>query len=399
MSHGYVSDVPRATQASAIVELREAVAAGHGRVTDLSLSRRVPVRPPDLLLGQVTPDLMRQYFGQMLVLGTGIYRLERASVANAGDILIENRLAWSYQLGVSPDDAARYIRALEPRLPHLSRRRIDGEVVLLAGHGHLLYGHWLVDFLPKLALLGAAGHDIGRQTYLLPADTPAYAREWLRLLGIADDRIVVYDRESEWVECRVLVVPTLLRFISRASPAMGQVRDFLLTRLDGGHRGSRFPSRFQSRFQSRFSWPFAPRRRASARGKLLVARSVNPATLGRRRLVERELFEAKAQARGFTLVRPETMTIAEQVALFRTAGTICGEYGSGLHNTLFAPPGARVLSLREGGQDAGFLQNSIDHALGHESGYVLGSACGADGGFAIAPQDIDMGLDWLDCQP
>lgn len=378
----------RTLEALPIAELRTAVEAGHGSVVDLSLSRRTPIRPPDFLIGQVNPFLMRQYFGQGVMLGTSLFRIGQATVTAVGDILIDDRLTWSYQLGVTPDDASRSSRDVAQRRPSLSRRRVEGEVVLLAGVGHLLYGHWLVDFLPKLFLLDAAGYDIRRQSYLLPADTPAFAREWLRMLGIAEDRIVVYDRLTERVECRILIVPTLLRFLSRASPVMGQARDFLLTRMQGG-RGSRLP------------WPFAPRRRRRRpeRRKLLVARSVNPGTLGRRRLVERELFEAKAQARGYTVVRPEAMGIREQVALFRTAGTICGEYGSGLHNTLFVPPGARVLSLREGGQDAGFLQNSLDHALGHASGYVVGTTCGADGRFSIAPEDIDMGLDWLDADP
>ncbi len=376
----------RTVEGLPIVALRTTIEAGRGSVTDLDLSRRTPIRPPDFLIGHVTPLLMRQYFGQSVVLGTSLYRIGQAAVTGVGDILIDGALAWSYQLGVTPDAAVNSARDLAQRLPSLNRRGIEGEVVLLAGSGHLLYGHWLVDFLPKLVLLDAAGYDIRRQSYLLPADTPAFARQWLRLLGIADDRIVVYDRLAECVECRVLVVPTLLRFAGRASPAMGGVRDFLLTHMHGG-RGRPGP---------RFPWPFASRRRGPERRKLLVARSVNPGTLGRRRFVERAMFETKAQGRGFTIVRPEAMSIGEQVALFQTAGTICGEYGSGLHNTLFVPPGARILSLREGGPDAGFLQSSLDHALGHKSGYVVGTACGGDGQFSVTPEDIDMGLDWLD---
>ncbi|MGA4553477.1 glycosyltransferase family 61 protein [Methylorubrum aminovorans] len=369
-----------------IVELRTAVEAGHGSVTDLSLSRRASIRPPDFLIGQVTPLLLRQYFGQSVELGTSLYRIGPAAVTAAGHILIDGALAWSYQLGVTPEDAANATREIARLWTSLSRRRIEGEVVLLAGAGHLLYGHWLVDFLPKLVLLEEAGYDIRRQRYLLPADTPAFARQWLRLLGIADDQIIVYDRLAELVECRVLVVPTLLRFLGRASPTMGRVRDFLLSRLQGG----------RNRSGPCFPWPFAARRRQPERRKLLVARSINPGTLGRRHLVEREMFEAKAQARGFSIVRPESMGIGEQVALFRTAGTICGEYGSGLHNTLFVPFGARILSLQEGGQNTGFLQSSLDHALGHESGYVVGTACGLNGRFSIASEDIDMGLDWLE---
>ncbi|MFC7665387.1 glycosyltransferase family 61 protein [Methylorubrum suomiense] len=217
-------------------------------------------------------------------------------------------------------------------------------VVLLAGPGHHMYGHWLVDFLPKLFLLHRAGHDIARLRYLLPADTPAFARTWLGLLGIGADRIVAYDRERDRVACRRLLVPTALRFIGRASPLMREAARFLLDRVTP---------------RSRPGWRLGRSGRARpALRRLLISRSDNADTHNRRTLTERAELEAGARARGFEIVRPEGLSVPEQVALFRSADVLVGEYGSGLHGSLFALPGATIVSFRDNGTELGFLQNS-----------------------------------------
>ena len=101
-------------------------------------------------------------------------------------------------------------------------------------------------------------------------------------------------------------------------------------------------------------------------------------------------------ARGFERVRPERLSVPEQIALFRSAGTILGEYGSGLHGSLFAPAGTNVVSLRDNGLELGVLQSCLDHALGHTGGYVIGSDRTPEGFFSVAPRDIDFLFDWLD---
>lgn len=361
-------------------DLRDTVAAGRGRCIDLSLSHRARVRPPDLLLGAVHAELMRVYFDQPVLLGASLYELPDAEVLAEGVVVLDGALQYCSQLNLFPVDSEARFRTLAERRPGLRRVAVAEPAVLLAGPGHRMYGHWLVDFLPKLFLLDRAGHDIARLRYLLPADTPAFARTWLSLLGIGDDRLLAYDRERDRLACTRLLVPTALRFNGRAAPLMREATRFLLDRLAprprwrlGRGRGDRPASR-----------------------RLLVARSDNAATHNRRTLVERAELEARALARGFEVVRPERLGVAEQVALFRSAATILGEYGSGLHGSLFARSGASVVALRDNGLGSGFLQTSLDHALGHASGYVFGTARDPQGFFSVRPQDIDLALDWLD---
>lgn len=368
-----------APEEETVAELSQTVAAGRGRRTDLSLSYRDWVRPPDLMIGAVDAELMRVYFEQVVVLGACLYDLPEAEIAAEGVIGLDGVLQYSNELNAYGVGSEAHYRALARQRPALRRLSVDEPVVLLAGNGHQMYGHWLVDFLPKLYLLDRAGHDIARLRYLLPADTPDFAKVWLALLGIAGDRILAYDRERDLVACRRLLVPSALRFASRASPLMREARRFLLDRADPPPR-----------------WRLGRRREWPASRRLLISRSENADTRNRRVLAERAELETRARARGFEVVRPETLSVPEQIALFRSAGTLVGEYGSGLHGSLFAPPGTTVLAFRDGGLDLGFLQSSIDHVLGHASGYVFGSARSADGVFSVPPAQIDYALDWLD---
>ncbi|KQT58594.1 capsular biosynthesis protein [Methylobacterium sp. Leaf456] len=362
-------------------ELSDAVAAGRGRRTELSPSFRDWIRPPDLMVGAVHPELMRVYFEQTIVLGTTLFTLPDAEVVAEGVIFLDGAAQYCNQLNTFAVSQEAGYRAQAARRATLRRVEIAEPVVLLAGTGHQMYGHWLVDFLPKFFLLDRAGHDITRLRYLLPTDTPDFARVWLGLLGIGADRIFAYDRERDRLACRELLVPTTLRFAGRASPLMREARRFLMRRV--------FPPP---------RWRLGRRRPPAGTRRLLISRSDNADTRNRRTLRERAELEARALARGYEIVRPERLSVPEQIALFRSAETIVGEYGSGLHGSLFAPSGATVVSLRDNGLELGFLQSSIDHTLGHASGYVFGTARDAQGFFSVPPPDIDLAFDWIDAR-
>jgi hypothetical protein len=55
----------------------------------------------------------------------------------------------------------------------LTRYFAQGTVLAVA----YTYGHWLTEFLPKLGLLAAAGHDVDALSYPLPEALPPFARD------------------------------------------------------------------------------------------------------------------------------------------------------------------------------------------------------------------------------
>jgi capsular polysaccharide biosynthesis protein len=64
-----------------------------------------------------------------------------------------------------------------------------------------------------------------------------------------------------------------------------------------------------------------------------------------RPLINEQELVAALSGIGFIVVRPETMSMADQVRLFRGAHTIVAPHGAGLTNLGFCRPGPRVLEL------------------------------------------------------
>ena len=58
------------------------------------------------------------------------------------------------------------------------------------------------------------------------------------------------------------------------------------------------------------------------------------------------MMEQMAISRGFEIVQPETLSFSDQVELFRSAGCILGEHGSGMHGAVFADPQSIVAVVR-----------------------------------------------------
>ena len=78
-------------------------------------------------------------------------------------------------------------------------------------------------------------------------------------------------------------------------------------------------------------------------------------------------MEACAADRGFEIVCPEELSLEEQVALFAGTGLVIGEYGSGLHNTLFSPPRTIVGSVRYPNS----VQTRIAALMGQDVVYLI----------------------------
>jgi capsular polysaccharide biosynthesis protein len=64
---------------------------------------------------------------------------------------------------------------------------------------------------------------------------------------------------------------------------------------------------------------------------------------GERRCLNAAVLEARFVEAGFSVVRPETMLLAEQVSMFAGAEVVAGYAGSGLFTALASPPGTAVV--------------------------------------------------------
>jgi capsular polysaccharide biosynthesis protein len=201
--------------------------------------------------------------------------------------------------------------------------------------------------------LHAAGHDLARLHFVMPHDLRDFARPLLALCGLRPDQLVIYDYWRELIHADHLLLPTGLRAENRLAPCFAQATAFWTgrARVAAGAGPSAFGSEL---YLSRFSAPPT------------------------RDLVNRNEIEAMARHCGLAPVRPEMLSIGEQIGLFSGARLIVGEYGSALHNAVFAAPGAAVCALRGTSGHPSFVQSGIATALGQDLGYVFGDTGGQD---------------------
>lgn len=201
-------------------------------------------------------------------------------------------------------DGARFVISLPA--PALA---VDRPCVLLGGDEN--YAHWVIRNLLKLALVDARP-ELAPLPLLVNDDLRAYQREFLELLGIADDQLIKVSR-GVVVACRDLVVPTQLR----NHPRMIEGIDWLRTRLA--------------------AWMDA----GPARDLLFVSRRDTPV----RTLVNEDELECALRPLGFATAVPGAMSVRQQILAFSSAAVIVAPHGAGLANLVFAPRGATVIEI------------------------------------------------------
>jgi Glycosyltransferase 61 len=174
------------------------------------------------------------------------------------------------------------------------------------------YSHWLMDYLPRLALWDGAA------ALLMNDPLTRFQRDSLAMLGIGDDKIIGVRYPNAYR------VPALLFPSLNSSWCMPPLR---------------FHPGVIQWLRSKFIPASTP-----ARGdrRIFISRAAGVAA---QRLRNADEIEDLAKARGFEVIACETMPFSEQVATFSGAAAIAAPHGAGLANMVFAPANARILEL------------------------------------------------------
>ena len=203
-------------------------------------------------------------------------------------------------------------------------------------HFNLMWGHWLTEVFPKLFAIRALAAMGVRAPILVPSNAPVYAARIIRDV-LPGQELVTYDPATHKVLVKQLIMPPMLQHFYVFHPRFGEALDLYAR----------------------------PAGRPSSR--LFVSRGGMRTAYAYRELVNEPELEAAAAETGFRIVRPEALPWREQLALFAGARVIAGEFGSGLHNTLFSPHAAKVVALN----CIGDTQSRIANFRGQDIGYVL----------------------------
>ena len=331
-------------------------------------------KPPVFLLGSVPAALTQPIFTQFEIGPVGLYQIN-------GGCLSGHSVPFYQGIGLtSPlwnihaplfDLVAAECRITDWAVP---TRYIDEDVVSIAGPGRTVWGHWLIDFLPRLYVLHLAGYNIWEMKYVLSDNTPNFAYELLRLVGIKKSSIYSYNETSELIGFRKLIVPSYLRWANRLPSLFGEAINFITKSIE---RHNDLPSS-----------PIKANR-------LFVSRS---SSHDQRSLSNREEIERLVVERGFSIVEPSSYSILEQIAIFKDVKQVVGEYGSALHNVIFSQPGISVCALRGSSHHPAFIQSGISDTLNQSIGYVFGETPldAWEQVYAIDPNHLKWALNWLD---
>lgn len=314
-----------------------------------------PLLFPELASKEI---LEQHQWGPVQTQGIGLGFLPNALVSGKSLIGDEKSL---FELGsLVPTYVDNYLRRGEPdvgdtSLAHKSRRFVPGVSVVLTHWNSDVYGHWLLEGLPKLLLLRRLGHLFPNPRILVPSIPPPFASRLVRLVRgggppsnatsyvqrwadivLPGASVETYDPRSEYLQCEVVLSPTTLF----SSPTfhfhpelVGLLDDLPILRAGR-------PLRL-----------YVTRKRASHYRKMSNAAEI----------------EGIAQAHGLTVIAPETLSLAEQVRMFANATLIVGEFGSAMHNALFSPRSATVLCLNW----INALQSRIAQFKEQRIGYLL----------------------------
>ncbi|MDC7682877.1 glycosyltransferase family 61 protein [Asticcacaulis sp. BYS171W] len=250
------------------------------------------------------------FYENASVLGFNLTSFEGEFVTD-GTHISDVGIEWGQRANITPDSFRDNTRTF-------TRGALN-----FVGPGHGVYGHWLVDFLPRLELARQAlGPNYDNRLIPMPYDTPKwYIALAVKYFGLPEENVVLFDPHTE-----------RLTFPDVAYPNHMHSADY--------HFNKAAYASFVEKFLD--AHDIVPTI-ASGRKICISRKHFEGLASGVPRLfVGRQTFEALAIEKGFEVIYPETLDFAEQIALFASAKCIVGEYGSGLHNSIFSAPGATV---------------------------------------------------------
>jgi hypothetical protein len=226
--------------------------------------------------------------------------------------------------------------------------------VLMSSPGHLIYGHWILDYAPRL-LLAMLG-ERGERPVFYFHQIPAWATPFLAAFGVTDEMVRLLPRRP-FIHFPFVTMPSGARDTYRLgrrlhATAWSMLKRFMERQPIGGRDRARLPTAARI-FVTRHGWT------------------------SNRAVANIDRLEELAAARGYVAVEPSTFAVPAQARIFRQARIVIGEDGSALHNIVFAEPGC-VLGVINTSSRPNLWHLGICEVLGHRLSYLTASP-GADG--------------------
>jgi hypothetical protein len=243
--------------------------------------------------------------------------------------------------------------ALDPNATLPSRLALDEKYIedpclLFALKGYDIYGHWLLDILPRVVLAKCLIGDLwSKIKVILPSDTPSFAKDILtKFFGLNYSNVIEFTRWETKLRLRQLLVPSLVHreYFFHPTALLIYEQMFAAANVD-----------------STAPLPSSPLLFITRKGFLDKSRSFKRSFDN-----ESEAFN-RAERHGFITCSPEALCWPSQLKIFRQAKCIVGDYGSALHNGVFQQYPSRMLCFRP----LNLVQSKIAALRGTSVNYMM----------------------------
>lgn len=287
--------------------------------------------PPQIpMRSNITPDpvILEEHFQYRLPPAVRAYAVAGAQLwgdgivtQGGGFVFLGDCLPDYYSNWIKPDGHGFSLPLQEPERWMARERIASARPVACAIHPNMVYGHFLLEMLPRLFVAGLLRQCGAQFAIAVPSTAPGWMRRFVDLYVPIEDQIV-YDPARHVIDAPSIILPSMMHEKHNFHPAF----NLLVADLRG-----------------RVGLPPIP---AAARGPTPRRIYLSRRRLEQNnRLLNQDEIETLMPRLGFTIVHPQELSIHDQLALFDGAEVVAGEYSSALHNTLFSRPGTRVISL------------------------------------------------------
>lgn len=257
------------------------------------------------------------------------------------------------------------------------RVTIDEPCLLLGGVDN--YYHWLIDYLPRLAVLDYYPHLKDLPIYISDKNA-AFQWESFDMLGIARDRIktIPANHIAQVKHGYIAHIPGRPMYESGEPIWMAPSRNPFNTQWLREHLMKDIPA------------PTEKKRYFISREHTRFRRCIN----------EARLFELAAE-KGFEKLLNEGKNLREQIAIYAQADGIIGPHGAGFTNMTFAPKGTKIIEMFPKNRALDFysaIAEQLDQPYVRLEGLIQRTFMdkGPDfGDFTIAEEDFKNALDNL----
>ena len=231
-------------------------------------------------------------------------------------------------------------------------------------HYNMVYGHWLLEMMPKLFAIRLLVDKGIKGAIILPLGAPQFVLNFLNLI-VPDVAVKWFDPTSQHVAVRTLICPSMYNIHYHYNLAINASLDALVSQVGLADSPAKTDQRsISSKLLSHFV-PLSQGARRPRPTRLFISRTgLGPSY---RVMANQTEIESIAREKGFMIVHPELMTLSQQIRLYAGADIIAGEFGSGMHNSLFAKSTAKIFCLNW----ISDVQSRITNLRGQHVGFQL----------------------------